>query len=123
MTAPFNFDVPLRIAADGRTAGAPYAKHVRDMIEALLFTQQGERVMHPEMGSGLLQHVFAPNSPELAAALQLTARSGLERWLGDVIDVQSLTVQAEDAVLTVTVSWALRGTGALSQDSFVRSLE
>ena len=45
-----NVDVPFRIAADGRTARADDAKHVRDMIEILLFTQPGERVMHPEFG-------------------------------------------------------------------------
>ncbi|MEK4035908.1 GPW/gp25 family protein [Methylocystis sp. IM3] len=123
MSAPFNADAPLRIGADGRTVGAAYDKHVRDMIEALLFTQQGERVMRPEMGSGLLQYPFAPNSPELAAALQLTARSGLERWLGDVIEVRSLSVEAEDATLVVTLTWALRGTGAFTTEPFVRSLE
>ena len=32
-----------------------------------LFTDAGERVNRPDFGSGLLQLVFAPNSPELAA--------------------------------------------------------
>ena len=44
------------------------------MIEQLLFTEPGERVNRPDFGSGLLQLVFAPNSPELAAALQFTSR-------------------------------------------------
>ena len=44
MSAPFNATMPLRIGANGRTAGSGYATHVRDMIETLLFTQQGERV-------------------------------------------------------------------------------
>ena len=38
-----------------------------DMIEQLLFTRPGERVNRPDFGSGLMQLVFAPNSPELAA--------------------------------------------------------
>ena len=122
MTAPYNAALPLRIGADGRTAGTAYANHVRDMIETLLFTQQGERLMRPDMGSGLLQYPHSPNSPELAAALQLTARSSLERWLGDVIEIQSLAVEAEDATLTVTLTWALRG-GQFTTDPFVRSLE
>ena len=42
--------------------------HVRDLIEQVLFTAPGERVNRPDFGSGLLQLVFAPNSPELAAA-------------------------------------------------------
>jgi phage baseplate assembly protein W len=122
MSAPFNAAMPLRIGANGRTAGSGYAIHVRDMIETLLFTQQGERVMRPEMGSGLLQYPFAPNSPELAAALQLTARSGLERWLGDVIEIESLSADAVDATLSVTLVWALRGTGQFATDQFSRSI-
>jgi phage baseplate assembly protein W len=123
MTAPFNADTPLRIGADGRIASVTYAKHVRDMIEALLFTQQGERVMRPELGSGLLQFPFAPNSPELAAALQLTARAGIERWLGDVVEVQSLTVEADDATLTVLVAYAVRAIGGTRTETFVRALQ
>ena len=62
------------------------------MIEQLLFTNPGERVNRPDFGSGLLQLVFAPNSPELAAALQFTLQAALERWLGDVIEVRELEV-------------------------------
>jgi uncharacterized protein len=116
-----NTDFPFRIGSDGRTATADDAKHVRDMIEILLFTQQGERVMRPELGSGLLQFVFAPNSVELAAALQLTVRSGLEQWLGDVIDVRSLDIQAVESTLSVTLTYALRTTGDTRTETFVRS--
>ena len=65
------------------------------MIEQLLFTNPGERVNRPDFGSGLLQMVFAPNSPELAAALQFTMQAALQRWLGDVIEVQNLEVTAK----------------------------
>ncbi len=47
------------------------------MIEQFLFTNTGERVNRPDFGSGLLQMVFAPNSPELAAAVQFTVQAGL----------------------------------------------
>ena len=57
------------------------------MIEQLLFTNPGERVNRPDFGSGLLQMVFAPNSPELAAALQFTTQAALQRYLGDLIDL------------------------------------
>ena len=62
------------------------------MIEQFLFTNAGERVNRPDFGSGLLQLVFAPNSPELAAAVQFTVQAGLQRWLGDVIEVQAVEV-------------------------------
>ena len=64
-----NIDFPFHFDNRGRTAATDDDDHIRDMIEEFLFTNPGERVNRPDFGSGLLQMVFAPNSPELAAAL------------------------------------------------------
>lgn len=116
-----NIDFPYRIARDGRTATVDDAGHVRDMIELLLFTQPGERVMRPDFGSGLLQFVFAPNSLEMAAALQLTVQAALNQHLGDLIQVRDLRVETVDAELRVTLAYMLRTTGEERADTFVRS--
>jgi phage baseplate assembly protein W len=106
VAVPFGFD------HRGRTAEpVDEAAHVRDMIELLLFTSPGERPNRPDFGSGLLQLVFAPNSQELAATVEYTTHAALQRWLGDVIDVSSLRVTAEDAALRVDLVYALRRTG------------
>ena len=81
------------------------------MIEQLLFTRPGERVNRPDFGCGLLDLVFEPNSPELAAALQVSAEGALARWLGDVITVDELTVSAEDATLRIVVRYTLLASG------------
>ncbi len=117
-----NIDFPFRFDSLGRTATTDNDDHVRDMIELLLFTNPGERVNRPDFGSGLLQLVFAPNSPELAAALQFTLQAALQRWLGDVIDVGRLEVSSEDATLRVDLSYTVRASGDMRSDSFVRSL-
>jgi phage baseplate assembly protein W len=105
-----NIDYPLHFDATGRTATTSDVDHIRDMIELVLFTNQGERVNRPDFGSGLLQLVFAPNSVELSAALQFTAKAALQRFLGDLIDVQNLTVVVADASLTVTVGYVIKAT-------------
>lgn len=106
-----NIDFPYHFAATGRTADTDHPDHVRDMIEQLLFTRPGERVNRPEFGCGLLDLVFEPNSPELAAALQVSAEGALHRWLGDVIAVDALEVTAEDSRLSVEVRYTLLATG------------
>jgi phage baseplate assembly protein W len=111
-------DYPWHFDARGRTTETGDDDHIRDMIEEFLFTNAGERVNRPDFGSGLLQMVFAPNSPELASALQFTIQSGLQRWLGDVIDVQQLEVWADDARLTVVVKYVVRRTQASRVASF-----
>lgn len=115
-----NIDFPLNFDARGRTATAGKDDHVRDMIEQLLFTNPGERVNRPDFGSGLLQLIFAPNSPELAAALQFTVEGALQQWLGDVIQVQSLEVTSEEAILRVQLSYFVLRTGEQRTEVFTR---
>ena len=81
-----NIDFSYHYDGRGRTAATDDNDHIRDMIEQLLFTNPGERVNRPDFGSGLLQMVFAPNSPELAAALQFTMQAAIQRYLGDLIE-------------------------------------
>src|SRR5258705_5711715 len=102
-----NVDYPTHFDDLGRTASTDDNDHIRDMIEQLLFTNPGERVNRPDFGSGLLQLVFAPNSPELAATLQFTMQAALQRYLGDLIDLQSLEVSAQDSTLSVVVKYLL----------------
>src|SRR4051812_23753063 len=116
-----NIDYPIHLDSSGHTALTGDEDHVRDMVEQLLFTSPGERVNQPDFGSGLLQMVFAPNSPELASALQFTTQAALQRYLGDVIDLQSLEVTSQDASLNVVVKYVVRRTGAARTENFVRS--
>ncbi len=105
-----NIDFPFHIDARGRTALADDDDHIRDLIEQFLFTNQGERVNRPDFGSGLLQRVFEPNGTELAAALQFTIQAGLQRWVGDLIEIDRFEVAAEDAILRVVVEYRVRRT-------------
>jgi len=105
-----NIDFPFHFDGRGRTASTTDDDHIRDMIEEFLFTSAGERVNRPDFGSGLLKLIFAPNSPELAAALQVTIQAGLQRWLGNLIEVRKLEVTSEDATLRVEVVYLVRRT-------------
>ena len=115
-----NVDFPLTIDGRGRTATTDDEEHVRDMVEQLLFTSAGERLNRPDYGSGLLQLVFAPNSPELAAALQFGMQAALQQWLGDVIEVDALDVSAEDATLRIDLAYHLRVSGEARTTTIVR---
>jgi phage baseplate assembly protein W len=116
-----NIDFPFHFDHRGRTAETDDDDHIRDMIEQFLFTNGGERVNRPDFGSGLLQLVFAPNSPEFAATVQFTVQSGLQRWLGDVIEVQDLKVSSEDAKLQVSLRYWVRRTQETRVATFERS--
>lgn len=116
-----NIDYPFHFANRGRVASTSDDDHIRDMIEQFLFTNAGERVNRPDFGSGLLQMIFAPNSPELATAMQFTVQAGLQRWLGDVIEVQAVEVTSEEATLGVNVKYQVRRTQENRVATFTRS--
>lgn len=117
-----NLAYPYQFDHRGRTAETEDARHIRDLIEQVLFTAPGERVMLPDFGSGVGQLVFAPNSVELAAATQMLVQSALQRWLGDLIAVQAVKVEANEATLNVTVQYSIRQTDQLQIETFQREL-
>jgi Bacteriophage baseplate protein W len=111
---------PLHFDGRGRTAEAGQDRHIRDLSEQVLFTTPGERVNRPTFGSGVLQLVFAPSGDALAAAAQLAVQGALQQWLGDLIQVEAVQVEAEDATLRVTVQYVLRRTQQREAAQFTR---
>ena len=104
------FDYPFHPDGRGRAATAEEDDHLRDMIEQVLFTNPGERVNLPDFGCGIKQLVFAPNSDTLASVTQFTISQALQKWLGDLITVQSVDVHADEATLNIQIVYVKRST-------------
>lgn len=111
-------DDPLHLDARGATATTDQAGWIGDMIWAVLFTAPQERVHRSDFGSGVRQALFAPSSNELAATMRLLVQGALQQWLGHLIQVGDLDVVADDATVTVTVSYIVRSTGEVRVDEF-----
>src|SRR5258708_2763511 len=117
-----NLGYPYQFAPFGRTAAAADEPHIRDLIEQVLFTMPGERVMRPDFGSGVAQLVFAPNSVELASATQRLIKGSWQQGLGELIAVRGVRVEADDAVLSITVQYTIRRTDQLQVQTFQTAL-
>ena len=111
-------DFPFHFDASGRSAQTGTADHGRDLVEQVLFTSPGERVMRPDFGAGLLALVFEPNSDALAATTQLLVQSSLQQHLSHLIALQGVTVEHDDGVLTVNVVYRLLADGSAQQATF-----
>ena len=59
------------------------------------------------LGQGHLPSQF---SQELAGALQFTMQAALQRYLGDLIELQGVEVSADEAILRVQVNYVVRRT-------------
>lgn len=117
-----NLAYPYQYDGRGRTAETADPQHIRDLIEQLIFTMPGERVMRPDFGSGAAQLVFAANSPELAGTTQMLVHGALQQWLGGLITVQGVRVEADDAALRVTVQYCIVQTDQVQVETFQRTL-
>ena len=104
MTMP-HLDFPYRFDQRGRSATTTQGDHIRDLIEQVLFTAPGERVMRPDFGSGLLALVFEPNSTTLAATTQTLVHAALQQHLAGLIAVQAVDVRNDDGALHVDVRY------------------
>lgn len=116
-----NLAYPYSFDRSGRTSTTDDETHVRNLIEQVLFTAPGERVMRPDFGSGVAQLVFALNSPEVAGATQMLVQSALQKWLGEVIAVLDVRVESVDAELRVTIQYQRVRDGHLVTETFARS--
>ncbi len=47
-------------------------------------------------------------------------QAALQQWLGDLIEVNSVTVSNEDSTLLVTVAYTVRRTGQSQVTQFIR---
>lgn len=101
---PFSIDAGLgrlRVESD-------YAQHVRQLMLQVLFTNPGERINRPDFGCGIRRMVFAPNSEAAASLAQVTVFQALERWLGDLIRVDDVKVEAVEETLNVRIAYLLK---------------
>ena len=118
-----NIAFPYRVDGRGRTAEAEHDDaHLRDLIEQVLFTVPGERVNRPDFGCGLLQLVFAPNSAELAATLQVLVQGSLQQWLGDLMRIDEVQAESVDSTLSVRVRYTVLRTQASRSASFTQQV-
>ncbi|BDC51028.1 hypothetical protein F183_A33440 [Bryobacterales bacterium F-183] len=108
----FDLSYPYAIDGRARTEAVPYASHIRELIEQILFTAPGERVNRPDFGAGVARLVFEPNSDALAATLQFTIQGNLQQWLRDRIEIEAVQVVHDESKLRIAVSYRISRTDA-----------
>ena len=96
---------PYQFTAHGRTRAPDADARLRELVEMLLFTIPGERVMRPALGTPVAALLFEGMNDALAAALQSSIHAALQQWLGDVLEVVAVEVDAAGTTLVVDVTF------------------
>jgi phage baseplate assembly protein W len=108
----YDYSFPLRInAASRQVQRVDYAEHVAQMVREFLLTAPGERVCLPDFGGGLRRILFSPKTSALASTTELLIREGLDKYLGQQIQVNKVSVSEppdlDDGAFQVLVEYTL----------------
>lgn len=111
---------PFRFGSQGGVAITDDPdRHLRDKIEAVLFTSPGERVNQPDFGAGLNRIVFDTLDELTITALEFRVSQALRRDVGDelIIDAVDFETQPDSGELILNLSFRRR------EDQKPRNLE
>jgi phage baseplate assembly protein W len=96
---------PFKISGNGKISPANEEKHIKDLIEQILFTDPRERVNLPDFGCGLKSYIFAPNDRTLKTTLRLTIISSVQKWLSHLIIVEDVSVDVDEEELKISIKY------------------
>jgi phage baseplate assembly protein W len=114
------FNYPFKISGTGTISTADEDKHLKDLIEQVLFTDPGERVNLPEFGCGLKTFIFSPNDKILETTLQISITASLQKWLNHLIIVSDVVVEVAEEKLFVTIKYKKIRTGEENTLEFIK---
>lgn len=111
---------PFRIGAKGGRTSTR-ARHVREQIEQVLFTNPNERVFRPEFGAGVKKLIFEPNASALWEVTRKRLMSSLAQALQGEVDPRTLevNVRGEGAKLIIDIAYNLATIGQTEKHEFV----
>ena len=106
---------PIRLGPDGSvlmTADGDEA--IRDSIWTILSTSPGERVMRPEFGCGIEDHVFDVNDVATGSSIAGSVRDALNTWEPriEVLGVQALADPADRNRLLIEIDYRVRSSNS-----------
>jgi hypothetical protein len=81
--------------------------YIEQLIRQVILTAPGERIHRPDFGGGLQRQVFALNSFAGAVVAEPIVYQALDRWLGGLIRVEKVEATANDATLTVAITYVI----------------
>lgn len=89
---------------------------IREAIRIILGTAKGERIMRPEFGCDIHDHVFSAATPATLNVIETSVRESLVRWEPriDIEDVEAFTDDDNPNRILITIEYRVRSTNALA---------
>lgn len=89
---------------------------IREAIRIILGTAKGERIMRPEFGCDIHDHVYSSASPSTLNLIESSVREALVRWEPriDVEDVTARTDAEDPNRILIEIDYRVRTTNSLA---------
>lgn len=89
---------------------------ILESIRIILGTAKGERVMRPEFGCNIHDHVYSAASPATLNLIESSVREALVRWEPriDIEDINAKTASDDPDKILIEIEYYVRTTNSLS---------
>ncbi|ELZ79680.1 MULTISPECIES: GPW/gp25 family protein [Haloferax] len=89
---------------------------IRESIRIILGTAKGERIMRPEFGCDIHDHVYSAATPATLNVIETSVREALVRWEPriDIEDVEAYTDEDDPNKILIAIDYRVRTTNALA---------
>ena len=91
-------------------------------IKNLLLTKRGERLMHPDFGSGLQEILFEPETDEIETKIEEAIIGTMGKWL-PYVNIEQIDIDANDSLkdantVNVSLTFSIAGASELNTVTF-----
>lgn len=120
MAAPIVFkgiSFPFRKGALSFPARASNEELIKESLLQLVLTQNGERIMRPEVGSNALSFIFEPNNEVLAATLRAEIQGVVAKYEPRIL-LRDIRTLRRDSELILTIDYVILASGAIGSVTF-----
>jgi phage baseplate assembly protein W len=106
------WSLPIQLDKTQQIQTAKYEAAVRQSIWAILSTARGERLMRPEFGCRIHDHIFAPNTVGTVGQIISDVRAALIEWEPriDILDIELLPQFTHPNLLQISINYQVRTT-------------
>lgn len=89
---------------------------ITESIRIILGTAKGERVMRPEFGCDIHDHVYSSATPATLNVIETSVQEALVRWEPriDIEDVEAYTDEDDPNRILINIEYRVRTTNALA---------
>jgi uncharacterized protein len=91
-------------------------------IKNLLLTKRGERLMHPDFGSGLQEILFEPETDEIETKIEEAIIGTMGKWL-PYVNIEQIDIDTSDSLkdtntVNVSLTFSIAGASELNTVTF-----